>query len=120
MNLLAFALYDIKAGCYAVPFFMPHVAAAMRAVAELAQDRTTTVARYPSDYAIHSIGSFDDNTGLFSPQQPVTHGSVAALLEVYGVKTPPMPLFAGADQPVPNGRAGPKRQPVADLNGEVA
>lgn len=120
MNLLAFSLYDTKAGCYGVPFFMSHVAAAMRAVADLAQDRTTTVARYPSDYAIHSIGSFDDNTGLFSPQQPVSHGSVAGLLEAYGVKAPAMPLFAGADQPVPNGNAGLKRHPVVDLNGEVA
>lgn len=115
MNLLAFSLYDMKAGVYGTPFFMPHVAAAMRAIADLAQDRSTTVARYPADYAIHSIGSFDDQTGLFSPQQPVSHGSVLALLEVYGVQQLPMPLFAGADRPVPNGKG-----PVHDLNGEVA
>lgn len=115
MNLLAFSLFDLKAGVYGTPFFMPHVAAAMRAVADLAQDRNTTVARYPADYAVHSIGAFDDQTGLFAPMQPVSHGSVLALLEVYGVRQPPLPMFGGVDQVVPNGRG-----PVHDPNGEVA
>lgn len=93
MYLLAFALYDTKVGSYGTPFFFNHPAEAMRACVDLGQDRSTIVARHPEDYALHQVGQFDTDTGLFTPQQPASLGSVRSMLPA---PAPSMPLFDGA------------------------
>lgn len=115
MILKAFCLLDIKAGAFATPFFMHHDAQAIRAVTELGQDMSTTVGRYPSDFALMSIGTFDDASGVLTPTGIVNLGTVAGFLPA---KAAPMPLFAGADAV----RLAPAQRQANghDLNGEVA
>lgn len=80
MQLRIFALYDLKSGAHGTPFFMHHVGEAIRACIDLGHDANTTVGRHPADFALHEIGMFDASTGLLTPQQPVSHGSVVSFL----------------------------------------
>lgn len=104
MILLAYSLLDMKAGAYTPPFFMNHDAQAVRAVTELALDRSTTVGRYPSDFTLCRIGSFDDSTGKLGWHEPVPMSVVSGYLPA---PAQALPLFQqdhiGA--PAPNGYA---------------
>lgn len=97
MQLRIFALYDIKSGAHGTPFFMHHVGEAVRACIDLGQDANTTVGRHPADFALHELGTFETDTGLIVPQQPVSHGSVVSFLpRPQGAG----PLFEGDQAPV--------------------
>lgn len=89
MILKAFALYDSKTGAFGVPFFMHHVGAAVRAVSELALDRSTTVGRHPSDFVLYMLGEYDDATGVMSASAPQNLGLAASFLP----QQETMPLF---------------------------
>lgn len=93
MILKAFCLLDMKAGAFATPFFMHHDAQAIRAVAELGGDLSTTVGRYPSDFALCQVGTFDDSNGVLTPTGILNLGTVAGFLPAKAS----MPLFAAAD-----------------------
>lgn len=66
----AFSVYDSKALCYGVPFFMPSVGAAVRAFADLSCDPQSLVNRHPADFVLYCIGSFDDSHGVLSVINP--------------------------------------------------
>lgn len=71
MKLLAFSVYDEKAGVFGVPFCMAHRGLAIRAFSDLVADVNTTVHKHPSDFKLYTIGEFDDNSGaLISLSQP--------------------------------------------------
>lgn len=90
MLLRAYSLLDMKAGAFTPPFFMAHDAQAIRAAVELAQDRNTTVGRYPSDFALCAVGCFDDASGSFVVEGMRNLGVVAGLMPA---PSRPMPLF---------------------------
>lgn len=115
MILKAFCLLDMKAGAFATPFFMHHDAQAIRAVTELGQDQATTVGRYPADFALMSIGTFDDASGVLTPTGIVNLGTVAGFLPA----KPALPLFQAAADAV---RLAPAQREANrnELNGEVA
>lgn len=113
MQLRIFALYDIKSGAHGTPFFMHHVGEAVRACIDLGQDAQTTVGRHPADFALHELGTFDTDTGLITPQQPVSHGSVVSFLPR---PQAPMPLLDADQAPVRvmrNGAAANGMEPRA-------
>lgn len=78
MILKAFAIYDSKALCYGVPFFMASVGSAVRAFGDLANDRQSTVSKHPSDYVLYGIGEYDDNTGLMAHSVPYQNLGIGA------------------------------------------
>lgn len=80
MLMKIFALYDLKSGAHGTPFFMHHVGEAVRACIDLGSDLNTTVGRHPADFALHELGTFDTDTGLLAPMQPVSHGAVVTFL----------------------------------------
>lgn len=63
MTLRVFSVYDTKAMCFGVPFFMGTIGAAVRAFGDLSGDAQSTVAKHPSDYILYQIGEFDDSKG---------------------------------------------------------
>lgn len=65
--LKIYAVYDKKAMVYAPPFFVNTAIEAVRAFGELVADGRSTVAKYPSDFALYCLGDFDDCNGLFMP-----------------------------------------------------
>lgn len=104
MMLNAYSLLDIKSGAYAPPFFLHHDSQAIRAVSELGQDRSTTVARYPADFALCRVGVFDDQTGYMRTDEVLNLGLVVAFLPM---PAKAMTLFPEPSQPelamLPNG-----------------
>lgn len=61
-----FTVYDTKAEAYLQPFFMQTRGAAIRGFTELVNDKNHSFGKYPADYVLFEIGSFDDHTGLIS------------------------------------------------------
>lgn len=81
MILKSFALFDLKSGAFSTPFFFPATGLAVRAIQDLANDRTTTVGRHPEDFALYELGSFNDGSGQFDPSVPVHLATVVQILE---------------------------------------
>lgn len=78
MIMKVFSVYDSKGLAYGVPFFMVTVGSAVRAFSDLANDTQTMASRHPSDYVLYEIGSFDDNSGVFTSIVPHIHLGIAA------------------------------------------
>lgn len=76
----AFCLLDTKTGAFGVPFFMHHVAQAIRACVDLGMDLNTTVGRHPADFVLCEIGTFDDQAGVLGSAAPVQIGVVVGFL----------------------------------------
>ena len=63
MKLQMFSVYDQKARTFCTPFFCPNEHVAVRAFGHSANDPTTEVGRYPHDFSIYHLGTFDMETG---------------------------------------------------------
>lgn len=95
MNLQAYSVYDAKALVYAPPFFAATDGAALRSFQELANDLNTTVGKYPTDFSLWRIGSYDDQNGVFAPAVPLAHVADAnSLVRQHAA----MPLFDVKEQ----------------------
>lgn len=60
-----FTVYDMKANAYGNPFFMVNDKVAMRAFEQAANDATTEIFKFPSDFNLTQLGWFDDFDGSF-------------------------------------------------------
>lgn len=63
MKIKIFTIQDIKAEVWKTPVFFKTTGVALRAIADLANDNTTDVGKYPRDYCFWEIGEYDDETG---------------------------------------------------------
>lgn len=110
----AFAVYDSKALCFGVPFFMPSVGAAVRAFGDTANDSQSQLNRHPGDFVLFQIGEFDDEKGVMRPLMPHVHLGLA--LDFVEKKRVPMPVasMAGVQREV----AEAVLNPLA-TNGEI-
>ncbi len=71
----AYAIYDLKAKAYALPFFAINAAVALRQFGSLCNQPESSVSKYPEDYILFEIGEFDDVKGLLSGlDKPVSLG----------------------------------------------
>lgn len=73
MLLRCYSIFDRKALQYHPPFFQSADGAAVRMVADLANDTQTMVGRHPADFVLFYIGDYDDQRGLLSPVSPLVH-----------------------------------------------
>lgn len=80
MKLRVFALRDNKADAFGSPFFVPNDAIARRMVGELVQDKRTEVGKYPAEFAVYEIGTFDPGTGVMVGIQPTVVCSVLSCM----------------------------------------
>lgn len=63
MNLGVYSVFDRKAAVFARPFVAPNDAMAVRSFLAARQDPSTELAKFPEDFSLHRLGSFDDDTG---------------------------------------------------------
>lgn len=82
MEIMAFSLYDSKAGVFQTPMFYITKATAIRAFGDLANDRQTTVFRHPEDFSLFYIGVFDDSTGVYKSVPHENLGTAASYKNV--------------------------------------
>ena len=58
-----FTIRDSKAGSYGIPFYSPTPGTAERQLRELTNDPQSMVHKYPEDYDLYKIGSYNQLTG---------------------------------------------------------
>lgn len=69
MKLKLFVVYDSKTESYGVPFFRDFTANALREWAEVASnksDKQNQIAKFPADFTLFEIGSYDQQSGEVS------------------------------------------------------
>lgn len=59
------AVYDEKAEAFAAPFFQQSDVLAVRAFMSAARDPESLLYKFPRDYALYKLATYDDNTGHF-------------------------------------------------------
>lgn len=62
-----FAVFDTKAEAYLQPFFTPTKGIAIRSFTDCVNNEKHEFSKYPADYVLFELGSFDDSNGLFTP-----------------------------------------------------
>ncbi|QGH72845.1 MAG: DNA binding protein [Microviridae sp. ctjyu33] len=65
MILKVFTVYDSKVEAFLPPFFMKSKGEAVRGFTEVCNDSKSNFFKYPEDYTLFEVGSFDDATGKF-------------------------------------------------------
>lgn len=60
---LMFSVYDRVSGLYSKPFYSMSENTAIRDFRTAARDDQSDIGKNPSDYSLHYVGSFDDQTG---------------------------------------------------------
>lgn len=83
MKMNIYSLFDGRVCAFGQPFFCLNDGAAMRTINEAAKDQRSMIAKYPMDFSLFRIGTFDDNTGILTPTERVDRGSVQAVLEYF-------------------------------------
>lgn len=81
MTLLCFCVHDAKANAFLTPFFMQSAPLAIRAFETTVNDHSTEFNRYPADFQLFEVGSFDDTLGLLHP-----HSAPKLLVNAISIK----------------------------------
>lgn len=81
MNDEIFTVYDSAARRYLQPFCAPTIEVALRIFRELANKPDHQFGKFPNDYELRHIGSFDAERGVVVPSDP-THSLGIALTYV--------------------------------------
>lgn len=69
--MVLISIFDRKASVYEAPITFPHVAAALRAYAEVPRRKPDhQFAQYPSDYDLYLVGEFEEVSGLIQSVNP--------------------------------------------------
>jgi len=76
-----YSVFDSKASVFAVPFTSVNNLTAIRDFSRAANDPQSDLARFPEDYFLYQVATFDDNSGLISPVQLVNLGSASSFKE---------------------------------------
>ena len=72
MKYNLYAIKDAKAEVFADIFQLPNNAIALRKFSEACTDEKSELHKYPEDFALYLIGSYDNETGhLSAPEQPI-------------------------------------------------
>lgn len=67
-----FTVLDLKAQAYMAPFTTHNAGVACRSVSDSMKQEGSMLAAHPSDFVLYRLGSFDDATGIITPEvQPV-------------------------------------------------
>lgn len=68
MILQVFSVFDVAAGAFGRPLFLPAVGLAMRSFSNEVNDvrKDNVMQSHPADFHLFHLGSFDDSSGRFS------------------------------------------------------
>ena len=86
MKLLVFAVLDVKAEMYSIPFFKKSKAEAIRDFSDVANDRNTTVGRHPGDFKLVLLGTWSDTDSVFQVESHETMGFGSDFIQTEGLK----------------------------------
>jgi len=66
-----FSVRDSKGELFAAPFCMSNVALAIRKVSEFVNNPGSELSKYPGDFTLYHIGTFDEVSGVLTALSPV-------------------------------------------------
>lgn len=89
-----YTIYDHKSQVYSRPFFLRADGEAMRAFKGLANDRSTDIGKYPTDYTLYLIGEFHDRHGQVDTYADKKDLAIASALVI---QNPTLDMFNGED-----------------------
>lgn len=70
MQLKMFSIYDLVTNVYQPPMFAHNAGDCMRIVQNhMRQDNN--LSRYPDNFVLFDVGTFDDSTGVITSEKPV-------------------------------------------------
>lgn len=87
MQKQIFSLHDRAAAAYGPPMFLNTESQAVRAL-QLELQKPGGLSEFPEDFTLYHIGSFDDNSGLITPQEPQRVISVLEIINKTAKKQP--------------------------------
>lgn len=73
MQLKMYSIYDSKAKVYNRPVFLHSDPEAERMLKMSVQDPNSLISKFPEDYDLFAIGTYDDQTGKIVPNDSPTH-----------------------------------------------
>ena len=75
MKLSIFSVFDSKASAFLPPFFLHNDAMAIRVFSDCVNADTHAFGKHPADYTLFRIGSFSDENGTLTAENPITLGN---------------------------------------------
>lgn len=70
MKLLMYTVRDKAVGSFLPPFYVRAAGEALRSFTEAVNDVKSNFAKYPDDFTLFCLGSFDDGSGMFDTVEP--------------------------------------------------
>jgi hypothetical protein len=70
MIINIYAIYDLKAEAYGRPFFLEADGLAIRSFAEATLNPQTEISKYPEDFRLFKMGTYDDSNGNIKSMIP--------------------------------------------------
>lgn len=91
MLLKMFSVYDSAVEAYIRPMFLPSVGLALRGFTEAVNGNDPEMTKYPSQYVLFDVGTFDDSSCTFTTHTPVSLGVGSEFVQVNPVVSFPVP-----------------------------
>jgi hypothetical protein len=73
VKLQVYSIRDAKGEVYNTPFFQKTHGEAERNFRELVSDPKSMVSKYPEDFDLYHLGTYDDQSGLIKPLDTPLH-----------------------------------------------
>lgn len=74
---MMFSIKDLKSETFNPPFYQKKMDEAIRTFTKICNDSQSLLYQFPEDFVLILIGSFDDDTGVLTPQSHSTIGSAS-------------------------------------------
>lgn len=84
--LKVFAVYDVKSASYGQPHFIASTGLALRTFGEVCLNPESPLFKYPQDFALYEIGTWDPSSGVLTTMKAKHVASAAAIIS--GVSVP--------------------------------
>lgn len=81
MILKVYSIFDVKADVFNAPFFTGTHGLAIRNFKDVANDKATSIGKYPADFKLVCIGSYDDSRGLLVASEHESLGFATEFVE---------------------------------------
>jgi len=67
MQKFLYSVFDSKSRIFSTPFTSVNQFTALRDFSRASTDPTSDINKFPEDYTLYELGSFDDNSGVIAP-----------------------------------------------------
>lgn len=78
MKTILFSTYDAKSKCFSAPFSMLTIGMALREFEEASRNPNSILSKYPNDFSLYEIGTYDDSNAIVENKIPMNLIAVAS------------------------------------------